>query len=74
MKTRAQKAPLQEATVCTWNEDDEGIWLSDCLFDGKDVSGLFEFTTGGPVDNGFRFCPYCARSIAQKFYMEDEEP
>lgn len=53
--------------VCTWHEDDDGLWHTDC----KQMFTLFD---GTPVENGFKFCPYCGKSLVEeKFEYEDKE-
>ncbi|KKM15020.1 hypothetical protein LCGC14_1700310 [marine sediment metagenome] len=41
---------------CTWFQDDDGIWQTDC-----NEGHIFE--TGSPFQNDFRFCPYCRKRI-----------
>ena len=43
---------------CVWNYVEDGIWETGC-------GEMFQFfpETPTPRDNGFRFCPYCGRSI-----------
>ena len=38
--------------TCEWKEDGEDCFATTC-------KNLFEFNDGGPVQNGFEFCPYC---------------
>lgn len=42
--------------ACTWEENDDGAWDTDC---GR----RFEFTDGGPSANHFLCCPYCSRQL-----------
>jgi hypothetical protein len=49
--------------ICTWTEDEEGRWYSDC-------DGSFEFNLGGPFDNKMKFCGYCGRPLSEKKYKE----
>lgn len=42
-----------------WQERFDPYWTSDC---GR---AAFEFTDGGPVQNGFRFCPHCGRPLRE---------
>jgi hypothetical protein len=54
--------------ICTWKHDDSGAWESGC-------GNLFEFNDGGPVDNGYAFCPYCGSELAQEIPVyEGEKP
>lgn len=47
-----------ETNVCHWvREDDEAdSYRTDC-------GQLWEFTAGGPAENGVRFCLYCGRAL-----------
>lgn len=50
-------------TDCRWCDDtSDSHWLTDCghafEFDGLDL--LY-----GPVEHGFRFCPYCGRKLVE---------
>jgi hypothetical protein len=48
--------------ICTWKHDHDyeyDSWESGC-------GNLFVFNDGGPVDNGFAFCPYCGSELAQE--------
>ena len=43
--------------VCEWKEDDiDGKWDTGC---GESHS----FESGGPEENGHKFCPYCGRKL-----------
>jgi hypothetical protein len=46
---------------CEWtlDEADYGCWSSGC-------GHAFEFTTDGPKENGFKFCPYCGGMLEAK--------
>ena len=48
-------------STCLWQLEDEDAdsYRTAC---GK----LWEFTTGGPAENGARFCPYCGARIIQE--------
>lgn len=39
--------------------DGNNLWYSDC-------GHVFEFDNGGPVDNGFKHCPYCGLPLQEK--------
>jgi hypothetical protein len=41
---------------CLWIETPDAAWQTFC-------GELFEFTTEGPKENNFTFCPYCGRYI-----------
>ena len=64
---RAVKA--EEKTFCRWIEDDENeCWDTGC-------GGRFEFTEGGPKENGVKFCLYCGkRLVAKPWKNEDGKP
>ena len=42
--------------VCTWTEDEDGVWRGDC-----DIA--WEFTDGDPTKNGVTFCPRCGKRV-----------
>lgn len=50
------------ANLCTWENDEEGIWHPLCDRDGKNQ---FCFTDDGPEGNGFKFCPFCGRPMVE---------
>lgn len=41
---------------CTWRQDDDGLWQTDC-------KNTFVFNDDGPEANGFRVCPYCGGQL-----------
>lgn len=41
---------------CTWAQQDEDSWLSDC-------GELSSYSEGSPTELEFRFCPYCGEPI-----------
>jgi NADH pyrophosphatase NudC (nudix superfamily) len=43
---------------CEWKDEGE-YWQTEC-------DNAHEFTTGGPVENRHRFCPYCGKEIEVK--------
>lgn len=47
-----------DCTKCCWHQTEEGQWESDC-------SNVFEFTEGAPLENGFEWCPYCGKALAE---------
>jgi DNA-directed RNA polymerase subunit RPC12/RpoP len=53
-------------TVCEWTEDDDGNWLTDC-------ENMHEFSTGGPDENGYVYCPYCGKRVGEKERKEETE-
>ena len=47
---------------CTWtrnDDEDDSYWAAACC------DRLFVFNDGGPVENGFRYCPYCGRELKE---------
>ena len=45
---------------CFWIEIiSDACWESECNKKG------FSFNEGSPVDNGFKFCPYCGRNLKE---------
>ena len=45
--------------TCLWiRYQDEEDWSTSCAI-GRD----FIFNDDGPVENGFKFCPYCGLSL-----------
>lgn len=43
--------------ACFWQfEDDDGSYSTSC-------NHMFIFNDEGPNENGFRFCPYCGKSL-----------
>lgn len=42
--------------TCSWSADEDGTWETEC-------DELFQFTTDGPKENGFKFCPYCGARL-----------
>lgn len=41
---------------CEWTDNEDGPWDTSC-------DNMFEFTTDGPKENGFVYCPYCGRIL-----------
>jgi Mg2+/Co2+ transporter CorC len=52
--TRTTSSPATGST-CEWI-DQEDYWQTQC---GDD----FVFTVGGPLENNFKYCPYCGDEI-----------
>jgi hypothetical protein len=48
-----ERFPVQEG-VCLWL-----LWDIDCDMWDTTCGNEFQFTTDGPRENKFRFCPYC---------------
>lgn len=47
-----------DCTTCEWLEDEDGLWVTDCNED-------FQFTSHGPSENGFEWCPYCGKKLIE---------
>ena len=54
--------PLGRNDTCTWVEDSEGTWESEC----GSAYGFFE---GGPKENHVRFCHQCGGKVQVKPYQ-----
>jgi hypothetical protein len=60
-RLRAEVADLTSKAerACVWTHDDVGGgWFTAC-------GNGFEFTDGGPADNGHTFCGYCGGKITE---------
>lgn len=53
MMARTKRNP---AIRCEWTVDDDGIYNSSC-------GQIFVFTDDGPIENKFRYCPYCGHGM-----------
>lgn len=51
--------------ICVWQLEGD-CWDSDC-------GHAFVFNEGGPVENDFKFCPYCGDPLAEVLDLGDEE-
>ena len=54
----AREAPL----TCIWtqnDDEDDSYWAAACC------DHLFVFNDGGPVENDFRYCPYCGLELKE---------
>lgn len=52
---------------CFWIEIDlDDYWEAECNKKG------FSFNEGTPVENGFKFCPYCGRNLKENRPKEKE--
>jgi len=49
-------AHIQIMQICKWTQDSDGLWDTSC-------GNRFEFYDGGPVENDFRWCPYCGKTL-----------
>ena len=55
---------MTDATTCEWSENSDGQWETSC-------DNMFEFNEGGPILNGFKFCPYCGVAMQAIYFMEE---
>jgi hypothetical protein len=53
---------------CEWTPESQ--ILEDNQTFQTDCGQTFQFFAGGPLENGFKFCPYCGNVIAVR---EDED-
>jgi len=55
--------------ICNWSQDgdeESDLWSSGC---GHELT----FEEGSPVENGFRFCPFCGADISSTPLVWDGE-
>lgn len=58
--------------TCTWTCNLDAFWDTEC-------GEAFWFSTDGPTDNQFRYCPYCGGELVQaalvqaKTWLEDAD-
>ena len=47
--------------TCMWKEDSPewNTWLTEC-------GEVFEFSSDGPKENSFKFCPYCGKALREE--------
>ena len=50
----ARETPL----TCTWTQNEDGVYETNC-------DNMFVFNDGGPVENGFCYCPYCGLELSE---------
>ena len=43
---------------CTWEEDQDGNWQTDC-------GNSFCLDSGTPLENGMKFCAYCGKTLLE---------
>ena len=61
---RAVEKVETDTRICVWfQEDSDGPFTTSC-------NNLFEFNEGGPVVNGFRWCPYCGLALEEELCNE----
>ena len=56
------EVPPESLNSCAWEKDEDGIWSASC---DKGNDNPFCFEDSGPAKNGFKFCPFCARPLAE---------
>ena len=61
----AAKEWMNTSDDCIWTEDADGIWETAC-------ENAHEFSVDGVAENGYRYCPYCGKTIVAKLYKEVE--
>ena len=57
---------IEDRTRCTWEEDTDGNYWTEC-----NQGSVFE--DGGPEENGYKFCPYCGLALIVTAWVDDEE-
>ncbi len=59
-------------TRCVWTLDSDE-WSGDSWDTTCDQK--FQFTVGGgPVENGFKYCPYCGEDIQEAWLLQPDDP
>jgi hypothetical protein len=54
-----------EKEHCTWTENDEGCWDTEC-------DEMFILIDSTPEANNMNFCCYCGKPLVQKNYEEED--
>jgi hypothetical protein len=54
--TEDMQSKPPQSDKCKWHIDGESFFVTEC-------GHAFEFNEAGPVENGFRFCPYCGKQV-----------
>ena len=57
---------MKRKNFCTWTEDEDGNWFTDC-------DEAFCINNGTPVENGMKFCCYCGKKLREKIWKEEKE-
>lgn len=57
--------PVQPATHCHWNEDENGCWHTAC-------NHAFEFNHALTKDDSINFCMYCGKPMDVWPYEEPD--
>ena len=50
---------MADEDTCLWSEDGDGVWWA-C-----DANAV-EFKEGGPMENIFKYCPFCGKRTESK--------
>ncbi|HXS04866.1 MAG TPA: hypothetical protein VN731_10345 [Rhodanobacter sp.] len=51
---------------CSWSQDQDGNWLTDC-------DNIFVITEGTPSENDMKFCCYCGEELAEHRFDTGED-
>lgn len=51
-----KKKRVPAVGYCIWTRDEANVWWTGC-------GQAFQFTTDGPIENGFWFCGYCGGQL-----------
>lgn len=55
--TMADFDSIKSNGSCLWSEDEDGNWHTSC----RQIHIFFE---DGPVENFYKYCPYCGKFLA----------
>ena len=61
----AAKERMNTTGGCVWSQDENGVWETAC-------ENAHEFSAEGVAENGYKYCPFCGKTIAAKKYGEGE--
>lgn len=57
-------AGITRQDICIWTQDSDGPWNASC-------GVTWEFTDGGPADNGAHFCHHCGGVLLADPFADD---
>lgn len=63
MEARLERKLQDKPVVCTWTEDEDGIWHGTC-------GTMWEFINDGPVENKVNHCHRCGQPVIPVPYKE----